>query len=87
MGIYSLFLQKKLMKQKYILACLSLITFSFTFLSIAQTPTIGLRYFDTKVSDGYTLFTPEKNQSTYLINNCGEKINEWTFSERPGLTS
>ena len=74
------------MNKKYSLACLSLIAFSFTLLSIAQTPTIGLRYFDAKVSDGYTLFTPETNESTYLINNCGEKINEWTFSERPGLT-
>jgi len=52
----------------------------------AQTPTVGLLFFEPETSDGYTLFTPEGNQSVYLINNCGEKINEWTFSETPGLT-
>lgn len=54
--------------------------------AIAQMPTIGLLFSDENVSEGYTLFTPEKNQSVYLINNCGQKINEWTFSERPGAT-
>jgi len=53
---------------------------------MSQTPTVGVRYFDPSVSDGYTLFTPEKNESVLLINNCGEKINEWTFNDRPGLT-
>lgn len=38
------------------------------------------------MSDGYVLFTPEQNKSAYLIDNCGEKINEWTFTEIPGLT-
>lgn len=52
----------------------------------AQTPTIGLRYTDGTASDGYTLFSPEENNSVYLIGNCGEKINEWVFSERPGAT-
>lgn len=55
-------------------------------LIIAQTPTIGLRHKTNAVSEGYTLFTPEKNTDVYLINNCGETINTWTFSERPGLT-
>ena len=53
---------------------------------IAQMPTIGLLFSDENVSEGYTLFTPEKNYSVYLINNCGQKINEWTFSENPGAT-
>jgi len=48
--------------------------------------TIGLVYHDTEVSEGYTLFTPEKNEKVFLINNCGEVINQWTFSEKPGLT-
>jgi len=51
-----------------------------------QTPTVGLRYSAAGVSDGYTLFTPEKNNKVFLVNNCGEKINEWEFSENPGLT-
>ncbi|MGK0388728.1 MAG: hypothetical protein ACI94Y_001460 [Maribacter sp.] len=52
----------------------------------AQNPTIGLRYTEGNASDGYTLFSPEENNSVYLIGNCGEKINEWTFSEPPGAT-
>lgn len=48
--------------------------------------TIGLVYHDTDVSDGYTLFTPSFNNKVYLVNNCGEVVNEWTFNEQPGLT-
>ncbi|PCI98824.1 MAG: hypothetical protein COB15_05160 [Flavobacteriales bacterium] len=67
---------------KTYLLIISIFIGSFT---IAQ-PNIGLLYSDINVEDGYTLFTPEKNTSTYLINNCGEIINEWTFAEIPGLT-
>lgn len=52
----------------------------------AQNPTVGLQYYNENVSDGYALFTPETNNFVYLINNCGEKINEWTFTELPGAT-
>ena len=52
----------------------------------SQSPTVGLLFLDHDVTEGYTLFTPETNQSVYLINNCGEKINEWTFTESPGAT-
>jgi hypothetical protein len=48
--------------------------------------TIGLLYSDINTTEGYTLFTPEKNTSVYLINNCGEVVNEWTFSENPGIS-
>ncbi len=54
---------------------------------LAQTPTIGLQYNSAGASEGYTLFTPEWNTNTYLIDNCGEVVNTWTFSERPGLTA
>lgn len=52
----------------------------------SQTPTVGLLFSDHNVNEGYTLFTPQVNESVYLINNCGEKINEWTFTESPGAT-
>ena len=52
----------------------------------AQSPTIGLVNNSGNPSDGYVLFSPEGNKQVYLIDNCGEKVNEWTFSERPGLT-
>ncbi len=48
--------------------------------------TIGLLHHTTEVSPGYTLFTPEQSTKAFLINNCGELINEWYFSEAPGAT-
>jgi len=44
----------------------------------AQSPTVGLLEVDLDlVSDGYVLFCPNLSSNFYLINNCGEKINEW----------
>ena len=64
-----------------------LLLFSFsTTLSFGQTQTIGIQKASSLTSEGYTLFTPSSNTSVYLINNCGEKINEWTFSEKAALT-
>lgn len=57
-----------------------------SFIGYSQPPTIGLLSFEFNVSDGYTLFTPQKNNEVYLINNCGEKINQWSFTETPGAT-
>lgn len=55
-------------------------------LSFSQSNSIGLQKYSPLVSDGYILFTPENNEDVYLINNCGEKVNQWTFSESPGIT-
>lgn len=66
---------------------LLIISFIISFINASsQTPTVGLIYNDTDATEGYMLFSPEINKSVYLINNCGEKINEWTFSELPALT-
>lgn len=60
--------------------------FGFT-LGFAQTITDGLIYNKPEsVSEGYTLFTPELNNTVYLIDNCGNKINEWNFTELPAET-
>lgn len=52
----------------------------------AQAPTVGLLYSSNLATEGYTLFTPEGNSLVYLIDNCGQVINEWSFSESPALT-
>ncbi len=66
------------------LALLCLLIFSS--LIYAQPPTVGLLKTGAGVTDGYTLFTPDQSKNVYLVNNCGEKINEWSFSEKPGST-
>ncbi len=49
-----------------------------------QTRTIGLILNDTvQAFQGYTLFAPKQNTMTYLINNEGRKVHEWTASTHP----
>jgi hypothetical protein len=63
--------------KKYVIFFL-LVTFK---LSIAQ-ETVGLIFDnvnETK-SNGYTLFKPTSDDRTFLINSCGEVVNQWTFS-------
>lgn len=66
---------------------ISIILFqTIVLLGFTQSPTVGLRHYEDGVTEGYTLFSPGQNKSVYLINNCGEVVNEWLFSERPGAT-
>jgi hypothetical protein len=67
---------------KHFTSCLLVLFFSVQI----HSQTIGLLHNTVEASEGYTLFSPDSNNSVYLINNCGEAINEWTFTERPGLT-
>ena len=47
--------------------------------SFGQTKTVGLFINDTvKAFKGYTLFAPKHNTMTYLINNEGRIVHEWT---------
>ena len=55
--------------------------------SFSQNNSIGVLNLTDSATGGYTLFSPERNSSVFLINNCGHLINEWTFTERPALTS
>ena len=46
--------------------------------------TVGVITNESGSYNGYTLFTPNPSNTTYLINNCGEVVNEWTSTHTPG---
>jgi len=50
------------------------------FKTVAAQETIGLVYNDKnkEKSEGYTLFTATSDDRVYLINNCGEVVNQWS---------
>lgn len=50
-----------------------------------QAQNVGLRYNSGLASDGYVLFSPERNNDVYLVDACGEMVNKWTFGELPAL--
>jgi PKD repeat protein len=47
------------------------------------TRTVGLMLNNSKAFSGYTLFAPKQNTMTYLINNEGRIIHQWTASKYP----
>jgi len=70
-------------QSKIVLLAIGLFSF-FTELT-AQDQTVGVFLNDETAVNGYTLFSPISSKSTYLIDNCGNKINEWTFNTVPGM--
>ena len=58
-----------------------------TFDAFSQTQTVGV-FSNTEDSfDGYTLYAPIPGFKTFLINNCGEVVNEWTSEYRIALSA
>jgi len=69
------------MKKSLIIAFVLL---TFAWQSFAQTRTVGLFLNDTaKVYKGYTLFAPKQYHTTYLINNEGRIVHQWSKSTYP----
>ena len=70
------------MQKKKIIVAISLLAVSW--LAQAQTKTVGLFLNNTaKVYAGYTLFAPKQYTSTYLINNEGRLLHQWSASKYP----
>ena len=68
---------------KHKLFTVAMIIFLFSALC-GQTRTVGLFLNDTAHAfKGYTLFAPKQNTMTYLINNDGRIVHEWTASKYP----
>lgn len=49
--------------------------------------TVGLTFNEDRFEEAYTLFAPLQSTSTYLIDNCGYKIMEWTSEVNPGAAA
>ncbi len=75
MGFLILF---NLSQMKYFILIIFLVSVS----SFSQN-TLGVLRNDSGSFNGYTLFSPLQTPNTYLINNCGQVINQWTSSNQP----
>lgn len=58
----------------------------FISLTLNAQQTVGLFSNTPESFDGYTLFAPMQNTTTYLINNCGEMVHSWPATNRPALS-
>lgn len=67
----------------------SVLTFCTCLISIYgfSQPTVGVQSASPQVLDGYTLLYPLTSKSTYLIDNCGNTINEWNSEFSPGASA
>lgn len=64
--------------------------FIFTIFAICSSLSVfsqtkGVLTKNTGVADGYTLFTPLATQETYLIDNCGRLLKEWSGTNSPSM--
>ncbi|TGV02044.1 aryl-sulfate sulfotransferase [Flavivirga rizhaonensis] len=59
-----------------------LIIFNF---SLFGQNTVGTIINEIGSYNGYTLFTANHSGETYLINNCGEIVNQWSSTNKPGV--
>ncbi len=57
------------------------------FSALAQDPTIGLFLQTPESFEGYTIFAPSSSRTTYLIDNCGKEVHQWTSAYLPGLSA
>ncbi len=63
---------------------INLLFFFLAFNVIVAQETIGLVYNDVNEmnSEGYTLFKPTTDNRVFLINNCGEVVNQWDSTDQ-----
>jgi len=65
---------------------LSLFFLLFSFNAYSQAKTQGLiKHLNGAQENGYTLFSPIKVDTTYLIDKCGKKVHQWAHKYSPGL--
>lgn len=65
-----------------------ILAFTITSNTVAQQHTVGLLEYNQELQqEGYVLFAPLFNTTTYLIDKCGQKVHEWASTYRPGLSA
>ncbi len=64
----------------------SILILLFTCLNSFSQNTVGILRNDVESYNGYTLFAPLTSTETYLINNCGQVVHQWTSSGVPGVS-
>ena len=74
---------KMILNYKAITIALLLISSSLFAQNVNQT--VGLFINSEESFNGYTLFAPISNETTYLINNCGKEINSWESNYNAGM--
>lgn len=65
---------------------LIVISFILTQSLFSQEQTVGLFINNSPSFNGYTLFNPMRSNTTYLIDNCGRKINTWISNYKPKMS-
>jgi len=65
---------------------LTLLLLLLSFNTFSQVKTVGLtKHLNGAQENGYTLFSPIKVDTTYLIDKCGKKVHQWAHKYSPGL--
>ncbi|MDE0871537.1 MAG: aryl-sulfate sulfotransferase [Flavobacteriales bacterium] len=54
--------------------------------SVSSQQTVGTILTTSDSWSGYTLFNPTNQETTYLINACGQVVHSWELDSRPGLS-
>ena len=71
---------------KEIIILLLLLNFS-TSLCHGQDRTVGTIILEPESMDGYTFFSPFSGSNAYMVDNCGNLINQWDRESLPGLAA
>lgn len=66
---------------------LLLLLFSVSLFWLPAQQTVGLFTHDVNAYPGYNLFAPMPGTTTYLLDNCGREIHNWSSANRPGLSA
>ncbi len=56
-------------------------------LKAQQQPTVGVLSMTGEALDGYTFFSPFSSTQAYMVDNCGNLINQWDRDALPGLAA